>query len=143
MLTYAKNDNSPIYNNNLVTTSKALYRNTEETLLKGKELITDKAFYYIYAVFDDENGKYVPIEGVTLAQAWISTNGKSWDLWAYSDEKIEWANFFSTGTDTTGTDTTIANKPIPKAGSEMIIGIISAVAILGVTAKVFYKKNNY
>src|SRR5699024_6453451 len=89
LLEYAKN-NKAIYTADLTTTS-ANYFKSEQALFDGIKLLQDDAYYFIYVEFDDENGKYYPIEGVTLGQAYISeTNRNNWDLYAYTSEDFNW-----------------------------------------------------
>ena len=122
LLTYAKNNNA-IYTQDLVTTREN-YFSTENALFEGNNLLEHKAFYYIYVQFDDENGKYYPIEGVTLGQAWISDN--YWDLWAYTSENIEWNNLSSTPK-----DDTLAKEELPDTGTAVMLAI-SILAVTGV-----------
>lgn len=90
LLKYAKS-NKAIYQADLKTTSQA-YFSSKDILFDGRKLLNHKAYYYIYVEFDDENGKYRPIEGVTLAQAWIYNESKNWDLYAYTAKNFEWNN---------------------------------------------------
>lgn len=96
LLAYAKK-NDAVYTADLTTTNENYYRN-EKTLFDGRKLLQDNAYYYIYVQFDDENGKYYPIEGVTLGQAWLYSSNNSWDLYAYTDENFKWNNLSSTYT---------------------------------------------
>ena len=54
LLTYAKN-NEAVYSADLTTTSAGYYRN-DKALFDGVSLLQDRAYYFIYAEFDDENG---------------------------------------------------------------------------------------
>lgn len=138
LLTYAKNNNA-VYSKQLTTTSAAYFR-SDETLFDGRSLLEDKAYYFIYVEFDDENGKYYPIEGVTLGQAWFASSTNSWDLWAYTSDDFNWDNLTSTYTPK---DDSIAPNPIPKTGTDVII-VLSIIVTIFVIGIVFYKKyNNY
>ena len=139
LLTIAKNDSSPIYNKDLTTTRVTMY-NSDDALFDGRQVLSNKAFYYIYTVFDDENGKYAPVEGVTLAQAWLSeSESKAWDLWSFDSDKIEWNNLSSTPTDDGK-----APGVIPQTGeSFVIVAVIGLVAVAGVTGFMLYRKNNF
>lgn len=95
LLTYAKN-NDAIYVEDLITTENGYYK-ADKALFDGLSLLEDKAYYYVYVSFDDEDGKYYPIEGITLGQAWIGSSNKYWDLWAYTSDNFEW-NDLSSGT---------------------------------------------
>ena len=114
----------------------------DKALFDGLSLLQDQAYYYIYVEFDDENGKYYPIEGVTLGQAWISRTNEYWDLWAYTSDEFEWNNLSTTPSEEQPKDETISPEKIPHAGSEVLI--IIAVIILAVTTCVIsYKKYNW
>lgn len=140
LLDYAKSNNS-IYSQSLTTTSTAYFR-SDTALFDGNKLLEHKAYYYIYVQFDDENGKYYPVEGVTLGQAWLSSSSESWDLWAYTSSDFQWDKLSSTSNDFTGKseDNTLAPGKLPQTGvtSVAIVSLISAIA-LGIF---FYKKYN-
>lgn len=138
LLTYAKN-NDAVYSADLTTTRENYYNN-KNTLFDGLSLLQHKAYYYIYVEFDDENGKYYPIEGVTLGQAWISSTGKSWDLWAYTADNFEWNNLSSTPTD--ANDGTKTTGKLPNAGSKTFV-IISVIILVATTCAICYKKYNW
>lgn len=143
LLSYAKN-NKAVYSSELTTVDKAYFR-SDEVLFDGNNLLENKAYYYIYAQFNDENGKYYPIEGVTLGQAWKSTINDSWDLWAYTSKDFNWDNLTATYTPTNvgpGDSTTVPGV-LPYTGIDLIIAssVLILISILGI---VFYKKyNNY
>lgn len=80
LLAYAKSANS-IYTGTVV-----LGRSNSITANMN---INNKAYYYVYAVLDDENGKYYPVEDVSLYQALVSDAvGKN--LFNYLDEQFTW-----------------------------------------------------
>lgn len=145
LLEYAKNDKA-VYEANLTTTSENYY-SSEQALFDGVKLLQDDAYYYIYVEFDDENGKYYPIEGITLGQAWIADSKKYWDLWAYTEDNFEWNNLSSSYTEEEKEpvkeevkDDTIAKDELPDTGVKMVV-IISIFTLAG--AVVFFKiKNN-
>ena len=127
---YAKN-NKAIYSADLTTTSKNYY-SSERSLFDGRKLLKDDSYYYIYVVFDDENGKYMPIEGVTLGQAWLSEISDYWNLWAYTSEEFEWNDLSSTYNEPSmpeEIDTTVSTKEIPKAGRTTIAIIIIMITL--------------
>lgn len=119
LLSYAKT-NSAIYTSNLTTTFENYYK-SDKILFDGNSLLNNKDYYYIYVQFNDENGKYYPIEGVTLGQAWFSNSSDNWDLIAYTSEKFEWNNL-----------TTTAPTPLPDAGIEKILVIVTAISLVAV-----------
>lgn len=137
LLAYAKK-NDAVYTADLTTTGENYYR-SEKTLFDGRKLLQDKAYYYIYVQFDDENGKYYPIEGVTLGQAWFATSNTSWDLYAYTNENFKWNNLSSTYTQA---DNTIAKVKLPNTGVTVAIAI-SIVALAGAAVVLKIKKDKY
>lgn len=137
LLTYAKN-NKAIYTADLTTTYEGRFR-TDKALFDGLKLLDDKAYYYIYVEFDDENGKYYPIEGVTLGQAWINSSNKDWNLWAYTSEKFEWNNLSSTSTENKEKkDNTTATGKLPQTGIELEIAL-GSITLLGVSVFAYRK----
>lgn len=144
LLAYAKN-NSAVYSADLTTTNSCYYRN-ENALFDGTSLLQNRAYYFIYVEFDDEEGKYCPIEGVTLGQAFVrSSTIKFWDLCAYTADNFEWTNLSTTPTETEKEDEpddTVAPEKLPNAGSLVDIVIIVILG-LGVIGTVMYKKIKY
>lgn len=139
LLTYAKNNNA-IYTADLTTTREGHF-SADKALFDGLSLLNNKAYYYIYVEFDDENGKYYPIEGVTLGQAWISSSNKYWDLWAYTSENFEWNNLSSTPVETEKKeekDNTTTSKVLPDAGTKLGI-VLVGITLLGVSVFVYRK----
>lgn len=141
LLEYAKN-NKAIYTADLTTTSENYFR-SEQALFDGTKLLQDDAYYFIYVEFDDENGKYYPIEGVTLGQAYISeVNSNNWDLYAYTSEDFNWNDLSSTSTNTNNTDTTIAKDKLPNTGTMSIL-VVSIIILVIATVFFKIKKDNY
>lgn len=142
LLSYAKNNNS-IYSSDLTTVSPNYYKN-DKALFDGLKLLQHKAYYYIYVEFDDENGKYYPIEGVTLGQAWISSSNTYWDIYAYTADNFEWDNLSSTPIEDSpkeGTDTTKAPGKLPQAGTKFGIGFV-IIVLISVSIFIYRKYNN-
>lgn len=139
LLSYAKN-NSAVYSKQLTTTRTAYFMN-DDALFDGRSLLENGAYYFIYVDFDDENGKYYPVEGVTLGQAWVLSSINSWDLLAYTSSDFKWDNLSSTYTpsESKTDDSTIAPGILPKTGTNVVIMIfmIFAISLIGV---IFYKK---
>lgn len=104
--------------------------------LKG---IEDGAYYYLYVKTDDENGKYVSNEGVTLAKA-NANYGYNWVMNFYGKDDFKWSEFG--GSNQGGEksdDTTIApSKSLPYAGWTRYI--VFGIAALSAIAVVSYKK---
>lgn len=141
LLSYAKT-NKEIYSKQLTTTDITLFE-SKDAIFDGRSLLEDKAYYYIYVEFDDEDGKYYPIEGVTLGQAWFGSSGNYWDLWAYTNDNFKWDNFSSTYSsyENKTIDTTIINGQLPKTGTNVII-ITTIIIIVSTIGVIFYKKYN-
>ena len=144
LLTYANNSDA-VFNEKLTSSSQG---GSEYVSYGGSKLINlkleDKAYYYMYVVFDDENGKYYPASGLTIAKASVYTDG-AWYMFFLGDKDFKWDDF---GTDQTGTATvdgkttgTTAKKPskLPKTGT---IGIGFIVVIIAGFAVFFKVKNN-
>lgn len=128
LLKYAK-EHDAIYNETLTTTQMGYY-SSKNALFDGRKLLKDKAYYFIYVKFDDENGKYYPIEGVTLGQAWFSGFSNNWDLWAYTSNDFKWDNLTSTPTqkeevkEEVKEDKTQATTKLPQTGKISILFIV-------------------
>ena len=140
MLEYAKNNQS-VYEQKLTTTDIAYYRN-DETLFDGRKLLEDRAYYFIYAQFDDENGKYYPIEGVTLGQALFSSDNESWGLWAYTSDDFSWDNLkpsIDENDNLNKDDPTVAPGKLPQTGTKTIT-IFATISIILLMGIIFYKK---
>ena len=139
LLQYAKTHDA-IYSDNLVTTSLAYYRNDGD-LFDGKKLLQDDAYYYIYAVFDDENGKYYPIEGVTLGQAYFSDVSDYWNLNAYTASNFDW-NGLKPSYTPTNTDPTVAPTKIPQTGQSVIVAA-ALLSVVGLGVYTHRRLKNY
>ena len=109
--------------------------------LEGKE------YYYLHIKTDDENGKYISNEAVTLAQANLFDNG-NWSMMFYESSEFEWADFGNITTED-GVDSSIAPGILPHAGTkETAIGIGIIALSIGVillckkikNIKIYYKK---
>lgn len=142
LLTYAKKNGS-VFSKELTTTSIAYY-SYKDVLFDGRKLLENQQYYYIYVEFDDENGKYYPIEGVTLGKASFSTSSSNWDLWAYTKSEFKWDDLNSTYTPTDKkTDNTTATGKLPQTGASIVIYVaITLVIVAGVIFAIKYKKYN-
>lgn len=144
LLSYAKNNQS-IYSADLTTTTENYYNNADN-LFNGRELLENKAYYYIYVEFDDENGKFYPIEGVTLGQAYISNYSNYWDIWGYTSEKFEWNDLSGTyengedGED--GEDDSLSGPKLPDAGEKQIL-ILLILGVIGIAVFLKFKNDKY
>ena len=138
LLNYAKTSNNAIYNENLETTGVGEYV-INNGLLNIDDL-EDEAYYYIYTVFDGENGKYIANDCVTFAQADVFKEQNSYYLFLYGSNDFKWADF---GTDYENSqDTTTATTNLPQTGqSFIVITIIAMVSLIGFAGYKFTRKN--
>ena len=145
LMSFAKSNNG-IYNkivNADKDSYKIAYRAGENHKDTGNSVIDlngiqDDAYYFLYVKTDNEKGKYISNEAVTLAQASITDNEK-WYLFFYGSSDFKWADF---GT-TVEKDKTTAPVVIPNAGVHTIIWITVGIALVGVVSYKQYKKNNF
>ena len=154
LLEYAKKSES-IYNNRLTTDEYLTYNSNHDgqELIKLKNLENDK-YYYFYVVFDDENGKYYPVSGLTISKASVYKDG-SWFMFLLGNDKFKWDNFGVTQTEistidsnakqtsqstTTATTTKKTNNPktLPYTGA----ATLGLVIIAMVGTAVFFKVRN-
>lgn len=138
LLTYAKETNS-IY--------KTSVKLGDSPTITDKFDITDKAYYYVYMELDDENGRYYPVEDVSLYQGFVNeTFGKN--LHDYLSANFKWNISNPTPEQEKPTtkpeDKTTATGTIPQTGETAIIFIIATILIAGgIFAVVEIKKNNF
>jgi len=93
-------------------------------------------YYFLYIKTDDENGRYISQEAVTLAQAYA--NNEYWNLCFFGESDFKWADF-----GTVDPDGTTAPGIIPNAGLNTIIWMTAGVALVGVFSYKQYRKNNF
>ena len=151
LLGFAKSD-SAIYNETLEANKEDDSYNIEyNTIYTDKSVIDirglqNKEYYYLYIKTDDENGKYVSNEAVTLAQANVYNGG--WGLFFYGSSDFKWADFGNINENNNGNipgnveDDSIAPVELPHAGSETLIWIgVGAISIVvGAVLYSRYKK---
>lgn len=132
LLDYAKNADS------IYTGTVPLGRS--ESITNKLNLVNDE-YYYVYMVLDDENGKYFPVEDVSLYQALTyEKDGKtSKNLFDYLDDNFKW----NLGNDDTTIDNTTATGKLPQTGASIVIYVaITLVIVAGVIFAIKYKKYN-
>lgn len=132
LLDYAKNADS------IYTGTVPLGRS--ESITNKLNLVNDE-YYYVYMVLDDENGKYFPVEDVSLYQALTyEKDGKtSKNLFDYLNDNFKW----NLGNDDTTIDNTTATGKLPQTGASIVIYIaITLVIVAGVIFAIKYKKYN-
>ena len=132
LLDYAKNADS-IY-------TGAVPLGRSESITNKLNLVNDE-YYYVYMVLDDENGKYFPVEDVSLYQALTyEKDGKtSKNLFDYLNDNFKW----NLGNDDTTIDNTTATGKLPQTGASIVIYVaITLVIVAGVIFAIKYKKYN-
>ena len=145
LMTYAKS-NSGIYNQTLDADKDDNYSieyNAGGAKTTGNSVIDLKGlengeYYYLYIKTDDENGKYISNEAVTLATASV-INDEEWYMFFYGADDFKWADF-----GTVSGDNTMASGILPKTGTSYIMITIAGVVIAGgIVAYKKYKKYNF
>lgn len=132
LLDYAKNADS------IYTGTVPLGRS--ESITNKLNLVNDE-YYYVYMVLDDENGKYFPVEDVSLYQALTyEKDGKtSKNLFDYLNDNFKW----NLENDDTTIDNTTATGKLPQTGASIVIYVaITLVIVAGVIFAIKYKKYN-
>ena len=132
LLDYAKNADS------IYTGTVPLGRS--ESITNKLNLVNDE-YYYVYMVLDGENGKYFPVEDVSLYQALTyEKDGKtSKNLFDYLNDNFKW----NLGNDDTTIDNTTATGKLPQTGASIVIYVaITLVIVAGVIFAIKYKKYN-
>ncbi len=103
LLKYAKS-NSGMYDKVLDATEKKTQLGYGLGAKYGDALgltgITGNTYYYLYVKTQDENGKYVSNEAVTLACTDDIVAGDSWQMTFYGADDFKWADFGTAGGDT-------------------------------------------
>ena len=145
LLSFAKS-NSGIYDQTVSADKDDWYAieyNAGSSSTKGNSVINIKgleheAYYFLYIKTDDENGKYISNEAVTLAQANVYDNG--WGLFFYGSSDFKWSEW-----GTTGGDDSVAPGILPKTGAEYVMygGLILVMSVSGFVAYKKYKKYNF
>ena len=142
LLKYAKTNNGIL--NTILDNKESLNTTTIKFINSNKSLIDDinklenDAYYYIYLKMDDENGKYEPLESVTISKASVfkELDNKSWSLFVYGDERFKWSNLGDV-------DNTQAKGRLPQTGVRYIsyVGILAIFTTLGIATYKKYKNN--
>lgn len=109
LLNYSKKS-SAIYDGELRGKPSFVAGLHEDLLGKVKQ----NSYYFIYVKFDDENGKYYPVEGVTVGKG-LAPTAQSCEIAFYGNSKFDWNNFTEikpspSPTPTEGTDKKEDNK---------------------------------
>ena len=147
LIKYAKSSNA-LWSEKATIDDIATYKTSKNPISTSK--LSNKAYYYLYIDFDDENGKYRPIQAITLALSDVYTNKNSWFMFFLGEKDFNWDNLNTENpvTKTTPTPTktpTNTIKPIttlPNTGKEtflitLLIGVVIGTIILK------YKNDEY
>lgn len=143
LISFAKTSDG-IYNNlvnaelnNSHAISYIAVADNKNSIINLKGLQND-AYYFLYVKTDDENGKYISNEAVTLAQARVDSD--LWNLFFYGSSDFKWVNL-----DDSGKDPTTADGMLPQTGLNVLICISLGIALVGVGtfSYIQYRKNNY
>lgn len=159
LLTYGKNS-SAIYDGVLQGNPNFVASLHDELLGNVKS----NAYYFIYVKYDDENGKYHPVEGVTVGLGLAPTT-QSCEIVFYDNSKFNWDNFDDTEIPSNPTDeneqddknkndtvqpsnnekdTTIAKGILPQTGiGNIIIVTVIILIILSIVLYCLNKKYNF
>lgn len=155
LTTYAKSTNS-IYQEKLSTSDTSVSGRNDYDSSNGVDKrielsnVEDGAYYYLYVNFDDESGKYYPIEGITLCKAEVPV--QDWYMFFLGNDDFTWDDFSQapvpTGNTTTPEEspttpkqdqTTTTKSKLPKTGEGLFI--ITAFVIIVVMALWLHSKN--
>ena len=133
LMEYAENDSNPLYDE----VKSPVYANgyaQDGEIIAGSKL-TDNAFYYLYAVLEDEDGKYIPLKSVTLAQADVFPDQDySWYLFFYGSKELN----FDGISDPTTPDSDKTPSVLPATGEKALVFALIGVTVAGVV--IFRKK---
>ena len=105
--------------------------------------LVDKEYYFLYIKTDDENGKYISNDAITLAQAKVSDYG--WGLFFYGSNDFKWTEW-NTPTENTNTlvntDPSVVPTSLPYTGVKYVLygAAIFTITAVGIFA---YKKYKY
>lgn len=103
----------------------------EENSVISLSGLQEGEYYFLYIKADDENGKYISQEAVTLAQADVLSDD-------YGSSDFKWADFSNVEQ-----DDTIAKVTLPNAGIDTITWMaLCIVLVVGVISYKQYRKNN-
>lgn len=128
-------------------TASSIYTGTlpigESSEIVSKMKLNAYSYYYVYFELDDENGKYYPVEDISLYMAYPDGNGNTY-LVDYLDGNFKWNIANNTNPTTTNNnnnekDTTTATRSILKAGAKNVI--IVSVLLATVSGIILAIKN--
>ena len=141
LLSFAKS-NQGIYNEKLDADKDSSFA-IQYTTRAGNEIIDLKGlqndgYYFLYIKADDENGKYISQEAVTLGQAEI-VDSSLWNIHFYGASEFQWVDFGNVEG-----DYTIAKGELPNTGIRtVILAVLGLVLVGGGVSYKLYKRNNF
>ena len=145
LLEYSKTAKS-IYDKQLNSTAYGSLQDYGYSTLSGGEKIQlsleNDAYYFIYAELDDENGKYYPVEGITLGRANVSSIGSYWSIFFLGKDNFTWDIKEDSSIPTTTKDTTVATMKLPNTGIAIIATVIATILVVNAGLGI-YKYNKY
>ena len=151
LLSYAKS-NSGIYNQTMDADKNDVYGFEYNATQKSENKVIDikglenEEYYFLYVRSDDENGKYISNEAVTLGQAYVFYTG-DWSLHFYGSNDFKWTDWDVNpgGGKTDPGDDSVAPETLPKTGYQYVAygGSIIVVAVAGFIAYKKYRKYNF
>lgn len=154
LLNYAKSNNG-IYNQILeankdsnfdIDYSTGIFDSRKVNSVIKLDGLVDKEYYFLYVKTDDENGKYVSNDAITLAQANVYNNG--WGLFFYGSNDFKWSEWNTTVEPVNlpvNHDTSVVPTSLPYTGAKYLLygALISAVTAIGIFAYKKYKYYNF
>lgn len=114
-------------------------KDSNEADLIKLDNLQDGAYYFLYVKVDDENGKYITQEAVTLAQGQTYPGG--WSMFFYGDNNLKWPDYENTKQE----DDSTAKGELPQTGVQatVIISLIVIFTGVGVFSYRQYRKNSF
>lgn len=144
LLEYGRNQNDTVITTTVDTNASFGYA-TDTQIFEGSKL-NNGDYYYLYAFISDEDGKYVPVESVTIAVAktYPSIEGYPWYLFFYGSDDFNFDGI---------TDPTVPDKKdqkqddkkkpsiLPKTGeSALFIALAVGTVIIAVILHKKFRK---
>lgn len=157
LLNYAKHSKAfydQTLNSNADGSAGGIIKKKKAPLFSANNIVNGE-YYFLYAVVDDEGGKYSKIEGVTLARGDKPMSGiakNAFSLFFYGTDDFTWKNFTSEeepsnnnqSSEKPSEDNTVAPGNIPQTGINNVIAVIIGIfTIVGVVSIIQYRKNNF
>ena len=133
---FAKKDTNAVFDKT-VEANKYNGYSTQENLINYKDL-THNAYYYLYAELDTENGKYLPLESITITKAHVYPDSGKWFMFFYGSKDF---NFDGIDDAVNPDNSENEEKPpvFPDTGEKTLI--FSIIGVTAIVAIVLFKKN--